>query len=127
MPGIFYYKLIQTNTITAEEVKIMFKATSNEYLANGVIITPTNPQSYENVTVVYNGLLAQKGATEVYARIGFGSGWQGAQDLRMIRTNSGFETIVPAANSESLNVAFKDPVNNWDNNSGLNYNFNIKH
>jgi hypothetical protein len=44
----------------------------------------------------------------------------------MIRTNSGFEATIPAANAEHLNVAFKDSINNWDNNSNRNYTFNIK-
>lgn len=105
----------------------MFKAISNEYLANGVIVTPNNPEPNENVTIVYNGLLAKSGAQEVYARVGFGHHWHGSQDLRMIRTNSGFEATLPVTNSEILNVAFKDSVNNWDNNCNMNYGFNIGH
>lgn len=105
----------------------MYKAKANEYLSNGVMITPQNPEVYENVTIVYNGLLAQHGAPEVYARVGFGDQWQGAQDLRMLRTNSGFEVTIPAANADSLNCCFKDQANNWDNNSGMNYNFEIDH
>jgi hypothetical protein len=103
----------------------LFKATSNEYLANGVILTPANPEAYENVTIVYNGLLSKSGATELYAHVGFGPDWQGAQDLKMIRTKSGYEATIPAANAESLNVAFKDPLNNWGNNYGQNYIFNV--
>ena len=104
----------------------MFKATSNEYLSNGVIVTPANPEAYEHVTIVYNGLLAQSGATELYARVGFGNDWQGSQDVRMIKTRSGFEATITAANADSLNVCFKDPINNWDNNSGSNYVFSIE-
>lgn len=105
----------------------MFKARSNEYLSNGVIITPANPEPYENVTIVYNGLLSKSGANDVYAHVGFGEHWHGAQDLRMIKTYSGFEATIPAANIDSMSVAFHDPANNWDNNSGANYNFHIKH
>ncbi|HMM20997.1 MAG TPA: carbohydrate-binding protein [Selenomonadales bacterium] len=105
----------------------MFRARSNEYLANGVIITPANPEPYENVTIVYNGLLSKNGANDMYAHVGFGEHWHGAQDLRMIKTCSGFEATIPAANIDSMSVAFHDPANNWDNNSGSNYNFQIKH
>jgi hypothetical protein len=104
----------------------MFKATSNEYLANGVIVTPSNPETYQHVTIVYNGLLSKAGANELIAHVGFGHDWQGAQDLRMIKTKSGYEATITAANAESLNVAFKDAANNWDNNSGSNYVFNIE-
>lgn len=116
-----YYKQSKT-----QGGSLMFKAKSNEYLANGVIVTPNNPEAYENVTVVYNGLLAKSGAPALYANIGFGDQWQGSQDHKMLRTNSGFEVTIPAANAESLNVAFHDTVNNWDNNCGMNYNFNIQ-
>jgi hypothetical protein len=105
----------------------MFKAKSNEYLANGVAITPHNPAPNSNITIVYNGLLAQKGASEIYAHVGFGEHWHGNQDLKMIRTKSGFEATIPAVHADSLNVAFKDSVNNWDNNSNMNYSFNILH
>jgi len=104
----------------------LYKAISNEYLANGVIVTPPNPETYKRATVVYNGLLSKSGAQEIYARVGFGCNWEGAQDIRMIKTNSGYEATIIAANAESLNVAFKDPLNNWDNNSGANYVFNIE-
>ncbi|MBP2628484.1 MAG: hypothetical protein H6Q68_3195 [Firmicutes bacterium] len=105
----------------------MFKSVSNEYLSNGVIVTPNNPEPNENVTIVYNGLLAQSGANEIYAHVGFGCDWQGSQDLKMIRTNSGFEATIPAANADHLSVAFKDSSNNWDNNFNRNYTFNIRH
>ncbi|MBU2701365.1 hypothetical protein Ga0466249_002479 [Sporomusaceae bacterium BoRhaA] len=104
----------------------MFKAASKKYLSNGVIVKPSNPEKYQNVTIVYNGLLAQSGACEVYAHVGFGKHWQGSRDIKMIRTSSGFEATIQAANADSLNVAFKDPINNWDNNSCMNYSFNIK-
>jgi hypothetical protein len=105
---------------------VYFKARSNEYLSNGVVVTPSNPETYQNVTIVYNGLLAQRGANELWAHVGFGDGWQGTQELKMLRTSSGYEVTIPAANAESLNVAFHDPLNNWDNNNGMNYNFNIQ-
>jgi len=107
-------------------MSVYFKAKSNEYLSNGVIITPQKPEPYQNVTIVYNGLLAQSGAPEVWARVGYGDGWQDPHDIKMLRTSSGFEATIPAANTESLNVAFHDALNNWDNNYGMNYNFLVK-
>lgn len=103
----------------------MFKANSNEYLANGVIISPTNPHPGEAVKVSYNGLLSISGASNVHARVGFGFEWQNTQDVQMTRTPVGFEATVTANNHDTLCMAFKDSANNWDNNNGLNYNFNI--
>lgn len=104
---------------------MLFKANSNEYLANGVIITPTNPHTGEAVKISYNGLLPKGGASNVSAHVGFGFEWQNTHDIQMTRTPAGFETTLTAANHNTLCVAFKDSANNWDNNSGLNYNFNI--
>lgn len=104
---------------------MLFKANSNEYLANGVIISPTNPHPGEAVTISYNGLLPKSGASSVFARVGTGFDWQNQYDIQMTRTPVGFETTVTAGNHDTLCVAFKDSANNWDNNQGLNYNFNI--
>ena len=104
---------------------MLFKANSNEYLANGVIISPTNPHPGESVKVCYNGLLPKSGANTIYAHVGFGFEWQNQQDIQMTRTPAGFEASVTANNHDTLCVAFKDCANNWDNNQGLNYNFNI--
>ena len=104
----------------------MFKATSNEYLANGLIIEQANPHANDRVTIVYNGLLAQSGAPRLFARVGHGCNWHETEEYEMSRTVSGFETTVPARNSETLNVAFRDTVFNWDNNHGMNYTFNVQ-
>lgn len=104
---------------------MLYKANSNEYLANSVIISPTNPHPGEAVKITYNGLLPKSGAANVYAHVGYGYNWQDAHDVQMTRTPAGFEATVTAANNDTLCVAFKDAASNWDNNSGLNYNFNI--
>jgi hypothetical protein len=104
---------------------MLFKANSNEYLANGVIINPTPPQVGEAVKITYNGLLPKSGAANVFAHVGYGFEWQHSHDVQMTRTPAGFEATVTAADHDTLCLAFKDTANNWDNNSGLNYNFNI--
>ena len=104
---------------------MIFKANSNEYLADGVVISPTNPQPGQAVKLSYNGLLPKSGANNVFAHVGFGYEWQNVHDLQMTRTPAGFEATVTTSNNDTMCVAFKDSANNWDNNSGLNYNFNI--
>jgi Carbohydrate binding domain (family 25). len=104
---------------------MLFKANSNEYLANGVIVNPTPAHVGEAVKITYNGLLPKSGAANIYAHVGYGFEWQHSHDVQMTRTPAGFETSVTTANHDTLCVAFKDNANNWDNNSGLNYNFHI--
>jgi hypothetical protein len=97
---------------------------NNKYAANGVFITPALPASGEKVKLVYDGLLAKCGATEVYAHVGFGNNWENTNDYKMNKTSNGFEATIPIHTSKPLNICFRDSAYNWDNNSGRNYSFN---
>jgi hypothetical protein len=102
------------------------RTTSNEYMSNGVAVSPAVPTPGENVKVVYDGLLAKSGATDVLAHIGYGSTWDNLFDYRMTRTDMGFETTIPVCSgADTMNICFKDCANHWDNNSGKNYSFDI--
>jgi len=94
-------------------------------MTNGVTIAPAIPSAGEKVKLIYDGLLAKSGASDVLAHVGFGDRWDYLYDYRMQRTSTGFETTVPVTNSDTMNVCFKDCANNWDNNSGKNYTFDI--
>lgn len=98
---------------------------SNNYLNNGVTITPATPAVGENVKIQYDGLLSKSGAAHVYAHVGYGSKWENPQDVPMARSSTGFETTIPVIKGDTLNLCFKDCANHWDNNSGMNYSFDI--
>ena len=98
---------------------------SNEYLPNGVAISPAVPTAGTTVKIIYDGLLAKSGATDVFAHVGFGKKWDNVSDYRMSRTATGFEVSIPVQNADVLNVCFKDCADHWDNNSGKNYSFDI--
>jgi len=98
---------------------------NNRYLDNGVSVSPALPTVGEKVKVFYDGLLSKSGATHVYAHVGFGSKWENVYDYQMTRTNTGFEVSIPVSRPETLNICFKDCANNWDNNSGKNYSFDV--
>jgi len=98
---------------------------NREYINNGVSLSPAVPTAGDNVKVVYDGLLSKSGAEQVYARIGYGNGWDNPYDYKMTRAMTGFEATVPVTNADTLNICFKDSANNWDNNSGMNYVFDI--
>ena len=99
--------------------------THNKYLSNGVYITPQEVTLGDKVRISYDGLLAKSGAPVVYARVGFGNKWSNAADIQMIKTPAGFEATVPITKADPLYVCFKDTANNWDNNAGKNYSFDI--
>jgi len=99
---------------------------NSEYMSNGISISPSVPSTGDKVKLVYDGILAKNGASHVYAHIGFGNRWDNQGYYRMERSNTGFETTIPVANSsDTMNLCFKDCANNWDNNSGRNYSFDI--
>ncbi|MGI6778681.1 MAG: carbohydrate-binding protein [Acetivibrionales bacterium] len=100
-------------------------SSNNIYISNGVTITPAVPTSGEQVKIKYDGLLAKSGAAHVYAHVGFNSSWENIYDYPMSRTEMGFETTVPVTKADTMNICFKDCANNWDNNSGSNYSFDI--
>lgn len=97
------------------------------YSGNGVKIRPANPLYQDTVEIAYDGLLANSGAAEIYAHVGFDEDWKAVQDYRMGKTAAGFETSVfLPADTDSLNICFRDSSGNWDNNSGANYIFDVE-
>lgn len=98
---------------------------NNTYINNGVFLSPATPSAGDKVKIVYDGLLAKSGATDVFVRVGFGSRWENTYDYRMTRSDMGFEATIPVAKSDTMNMCFKDCANNWDNNSGRNYSFDV--
>jgi hypothetical protein len=97
------------------------------YERNGIVIDPAPPRTYGSVKVSYNGLLAKSGAAELYVHTGFGEKWNDIHDYQMSKTANGFEAKISVHSADTLNIAFKDCANNWDNNSGRNYSFDIEH
>ncbi|HWR44737.1 carbohydrate-binding protein [Sporomusa sp.] len=100
---------------------------SQDYLKNGIALTPSRPQAHDKVTVTYSGLLPQSGATHVYAHVGFGDNWRHIHDYEMVKTAGGFEATVAVVQGDTMHIAFKDCAGHWDNNSGNNYSFEVWH
>ena len=113
-----------SKTSTTTKTSKTSKTSTTSYTSNGVNVTPTKFTSGDRIKLTYNGLLAQSGALEIYAHVGYGaSKWQNVTDIKMTQTKNGFEATLPISSASNLNIAFKDSINNWDNNSGNNYCF----
>lgn len=93
----------------------------------GVNVYPTPITLGEHVNIVYNGLLAKSGATEVWVHVGYGSheNWHDIRDIKMLHTGRGWEQTFEVNDSSRLNMCFKDSAHNWDNNNGHNWSFEI--
>ncbi|PKM96291.1 MAG: carbohydrate-binding protein [Firmicutes bacterium HGW-Firmicutes-1] len=98
----------------------------NLYVDNGVIIKPNVIAKGDSTTVIYNGLLYNSGADDVYLHAGYGNTWDNSKDIKMTKTYDGFEASVPVIGNQPLNIAFKDSANNWDNNCTRNYTFEVQ-
>lgn len=97
----------------------------NKYIKNGVHVTPQEVTVGDKVRLSYDGLLAKSGALDLFAHVGYGNNWNDTADVKMKKTASGFEATIPVVKAEPLYVCFKDNANNWDNNSGRNYTFDV--
>ncbi|MTV48106.1 hypothetical protein GJ688_03805 [Heliobacillus mobilis] len=92
--------------------------------SHGIKIRPLLDDG-RDVTIVYNGLLAQAGAQTIYLHAGYGGNWQKVYDHRMEKTSEGWQCTINME-QEDLFFCFKDSANNWDNNNGKNWNYRSK-
>lgn len=107
-----------------EEVIVLAK-TKQLYEENGVELSKATISVGDEVTLLYSGLLAQNGADSIYAHIGYGDNWEGKDFIPMEKDNDVFRVTIKVNLSDKLNIAFKDSVDNWDNNSLQNYSFDV--
>lgn len=94
----------------------------------GVVVDPTPITAGEDVVVFYNGLLKDSGAQEIYLHWGFGDAqrWNAVQDTRMARTGFGFVKSMSMPDTHTqFNFCFHDNAQNWDNNNGINWSFQV--
>mgnify|MGYP000860126940 CR=1 FL=1 len=76
--------------------------------------------------IEYSGLLAKSGAQDITGVYGFGSNqtWENVSQATLKKESGDvFSAIIPVDQGKNVNVAFQDPAENWDNNSGMNYTF----
>ncbi len=78
------------------------------------------------VKVSYTGKLFQDEAEEVFIHYGFGLQWDNVSDVKMEKTDLGFQAEINLDDSECLNFCFNDGNGNWDNNDNNNYTFAIE-
>lgn len=99
---------------------------SYQYSSNGVEMY----KMQNTMRLIYSGLLAKNGAQDVYAVMSFGDNnhWEDIKYYPMHPTgNQSYELLFPIHEMTSINIAFKDGADHWDNNSGMNYTFNTHH
>ena len=78
------------------------------------------------VKISYTGKFFQDNSTNVFIHYGFGNDWEGLVDTEMTRTELGFQIEVNLLDKETFNFCLKNEKDEWDNNDGKNYIFNIE-
>ena len=73
------------------------------------------------VKISYAGKLFQDNCEEVYIHYGFGLNWDNIGEIKMEKTELGFQAEVELISSETFNFCFRNAENEWDNNDGQNY------
>ena len=79
-----------------------------------------------NVKVSYTGKFYQGDNDKVFIHYGYGKNWDNIQEVEMKKTDLGYQTELNLAGNDTINFCFKNQNNEWDNNFGENYIFNIE-
>lgn len=78
------------------------------------------------VKISYTGKFFQENNEEVFIHYGFGLLWENLNEVKMEKTELGFQTEIELLPSDSLNFCFHNSNSQWDNNEGQNYVFQIE-
>ena len=79
-----------------------------------------------DLKISYVGSLYTNGAEEVYLHYGFNTNWEDVTDIKMEKTELGFQCDITIGDQDTLNFCLTDGNGNWDNNNGNDYTFDIE-
>lgn len=116
----------EMSSLTVPTYKLKF-ACNGSFDKSGIKVSPNEFTLGDTIKISYKGSLAQNGANEIYAHMGYGnSEWENVTNLKMYKSGDSYEATFPLTSLSKLNIVFKDSDNNWDNNDGNNYSLNTK-
>ncbi len=78
------------------------------------------------IKISYTGKFFQDNSEKVSIHYGFGINWENLSDLEMQKTELGFQTEIELGSFDTFNFCLCNEKNEWDNNDGKNYIFNIE-
>lgn len=78
------------------------------------------------VKISYIGKLFQEASEEVFIHYGFGLNWDNVNDIKMEKTDLGFQAEIKLGEGDTFNFCFKNGDDCWDNNDGQNYVFPLE-
>lgn len=78
------------------------------------------------VKISYTGTLFSQNSENVFIHYGFDNDWKELNEIKMEKTDLGFQAEIELPNYNTLDFCFRDENNNWDNNNTANYVFPIE-
>lgn len=78
------------------------------------------------VKVSYTGKFYQGNNDKVFLHYGYGSNWNNVNEIEMAKTDLGYQAELDLLGEDTINFCFKNQNNEWDNNFGKNYIFDIE-
>lgn len=79
-----------------------------------------------SVKISYTGKLFQDNSEEVYIHYGFGINWDNLNEVKMTKSELGYQAEIELISADTLNFCFRNSNNEWDNNNLQNYVFPIE-
>ena len=79
-----------------------------------------------NVKISYTGKFFQDNSTDVFIHYGFGNNWDNLNDIKMEKTDLGFQAELNLGTGDTFNFCFRNNNDEWDNNDGKNYIFPLE-
>lgn len=101
------------------------KGSSVSEVDGGVTVAPVPVTLGEDITIQYRGQLS--GEQQLYLHMGYGTDnqWKYVSDMPMEKIGTMWKTTFEVKDDSRLHFCFKDNSNNWDNNSGDNWNLQV--
>lgn len=78
------------------------------------------------VKISYTGKFFENDSDEVFIHYGFGKDWDNLSEVKMEKTELGFQTEISLLESDTFNFCFRNSANEWDNNNSENYIFELE-
>lgn len=78
------------------------------------------------VKISYTGKFFHNNSEEVFIHYGFGINWDNVNEIKMEKTELGFQAEIFLCEGETFNFCFKNNNDEWDNNNYENYIFDIE-
>ncbi len=78
------------------------------------------------VKISYTGRFFEEDCEEVYIHYGFGVSWDNLSEVKMEKTELGFQAEIDLLDSDTFNFCFRNEKDEWDNNNTENYVFPLE-